>query len=90
MAKKSIRAAVAGGGNWGTALAHVLACAGHEVNIVLRDEAVARAINETHEIHATSRGAPCTPTSKPPLPPMPLRTVSFLSLPCPASISASG
>ncbi len=49
MTKNILRAAVAGGGSWGTALAHVLACAGHEVTIVLRDEAVARAINETHE-----------------------------------------
>lgn len=45
----TIRAAVAGGGSWGTALAHVLATAGHPVTIVLRDEAVARSINERHE-----------------------------------------
>ena len=49
MTKNILRAAVAGGGSWGTALAHVLACAGHAVTIVLRDEAVAKSINETHE-----------------------------------------
>ena len=49
MPKTMFRTAVAGGGSWGTALAHVLACAGHEVTVVLRDEAVAKAINEAHE-----------------------------------------
>lgn len=49
MTKSILRTAVAGGGSWGTALAHVLACAGHEVTVVLRDEAVAKAINEAHE-----------------------------------------
>lgn len=44
-----LRAAVAGGGSWGTALAHVLATAGHDTTLVLRDETVARAINERHE-----------------------------------------
>ena len=47
--KKTFRAAVAGGGSWGTALAHVLASAGQPVTIVLRDKAVAAAINERHE-----------------------------------------
>ena len=45
----SLRTAVAGGGSWGTALSHVLATAGHETTLVLRDENVARAINERHE-----------------------------------------
>ena len=40
---------VAGGGSWGTALAHMLASAGHEVSILLRDENVARHIRENHE-----------------------------------------
>lgn len=44
-----LRVAVAGGGSWGTALSHVLASAGHETTLVLRDEAVARAVNERHE-----------------------------------------
>ena len=43
------RVAVAGGGSWGTALAHVLAVAGHDTTLVLRDENVALAINERHE-----------------------------------------
>lgn len=45
----SLRVAVAGGGSWGTALAHVLAMAGHDVTIVLRNDEVARAVNERHE-----------------------------------------
>ena len=49
MTKNILRATVAGGGSWGTALAHVLASAGHKVTILLRDEAVAKAINETRE-----------------------------------------
>ena len=40
---------VAGGGSWGTALAHVLACSGHEVHIWLRDAEIARHIREQHE-----------------------------------------
>ena len=49
MKHKGLDVAVAGGGSWGTALAHVLACAGHDVTLVLRDEAVAAAIGERHE-----------------------------------------
>jgi len=40
---------VAGGGSWGTALAHVLASAGHKVAIFLRDEKIAGTIRERHE-----------------------------------------
>jgi glycerol-3-phosphate dehydrogenase (NAD(P)+) len=40
---------VAGGGSWGTALAHVLAHAGHEPMLLLRDEGVARHIATEHE-----------------------------------------
>ena len=40
---------VIGAGSWGTALAHVLASAGREVALLLRDEAVAEAVNERHE-----------------------------------------
>jgi len=49
MTAHNLRTVVAGGGSWGTALAHVLARNGHDVTIALRDEAVARAINERHE-----------------------------------------
>lgn len=48
-AETSLRVAVAGGGSWGTALAHVLAVAGHEVTLVLRDASVAQAVNTRHE-----------------------------------------
>lgn len=44
-----LRVAVAGGGSWGTALAHVLAARGHEVRLILRDVAVAEAVNTRHE-----------------------------------------
>lgn len=49
MTATSLRVAVAGGGSWGTALAHVLASAGHDVTLVLRDESVAQAISSGHE-----------------------------------------
>ena len=48
-ASAKLRVAVAGGGSWGSALAHVLATAGHGVTLVLRDESVARAVEERHE-----------------------------------------
>lgn len=44
-----LRVAVAGGGSWGTALAHLLAVRGHEVTLILRDVTVAHAINTRHE-----------------------------------------
>ena len=44
-----LRVAVAGGGSWGTALAHVLAVRGHSVRLILRDAAVAEAVNTRHE-----------------------------------------
>lgn len=40
---------VYGGGSWGTALAHVLACAGCETRLLVRDAAVAEAVNEKGE-----------------------------------------
>ena len=47
--KETLRIAVAGGGSWGTALAHVLACGGHEVVLWARDAAVVEAVNTAHE-----------------------------------------
>ena len=47
--KKTMRIAVAGGGSWGTALAHVLACGGHEVLLWARDAAVVEAVNTRRE-----------------------------------------
>ncbi len=40
--------AVLGGGSFGSALAHVLACAGQKVTMLLRDEKLAADINESH------------------------------------------
>lgn len=47
--KKNPSAAVAGGGSWGTALAHVLAGKGYDVHLVLRDAALAETIAARHE-----------------------------------------
>ena len=47
--KERLRIAVAGGGSWGTALAHVLACGGHDVVLWARDAAVVDAVNSVHE-----------------------------------------
>lgn len=44
-----MRAAVMGGGSWGTALACVLGHNGHEVSVWAHDPAVARAIAEQHQ-----------------------------------------
>jgi glycerol-3-phosphate dehydrogenase (NAD(P)+) len=40
---------VAGGGSWGTALAHHLAGRGHDVTLWLRDSEISQAINARHE-----------------------------------------
>lgn len=40
---------VAGGGSWGTALAHLLAANGYDTCLWLRDAAVAQAVNTRHE-----------------------------------------
>ena len=39
---------VYGGGSWGTALAHALACGGHGTRLLVRDATVAEAVNERH------------------------------------------
>lgn len=53
MEKQSIKdpqhICVAGGGSWGTALAHLASCRGHEVTLYLRDQAVCNDINTIHE-----------------------------------------
>ncbi|NUQ11821.1 MAG: hypothetical protein HUU26_05745 [Gemmatimonadaceae bacterium] len=43
-----MKAAVAGGGAWGTALADLLAGAGHDVVLWAREPDVVEHINETH------------------------------------------
>ena len=44
-----MKIAVLGGGSFGTALAHVLACAGHDISILLRDAILAEEMNTRHE-----------------------------------------
>lgn len=53
---------VYGGGSWGTALGHVLASAGHEATLLLRDKEVARAVNERHENPRYLAGLPLAPS----------------------------
>lgn len=48
-AMNTVSICVAGGGSWGTALAHLLASGGHDVRLWLRDAVVARAVNERRE-----------------------------------------
>src|SRR6267378_4484600 len=51
-----MRAAVIGGGSWGTALAAVLGSNGHEVVVWAHDPDVARALTEKHENPKYLRG----------------------------------
>ena len=53
--------AVLGGGSWGTALAHLLAHAGHSVALLLRDTEQAAHINAHHENPRYLRGVPLHP-----------------------------
>ena len=59
--KASIRFCVAGGGSWGTALAHLLAGLGYDVRLWLRDGEAAERINQTHEIARYLPGLPLHP-----------------------------
>ncbi len=45
----TFRVAVAGGGSWGTALAHTLAESGYNVTLIVRDQSLANTINSTHK-----------------------------------------
>ncbi len=38
-----------GGGSWGTALAHLLACAGHTSTLLVREITIANGINQNHQ-----------------------------------------
>ncbi len=49
MRNKNLQIAVAGGGSWGTALAHAFAQKGYNVDLVLRNTELANNINTTHE-----------------------------------------
>lgn len=53
---------VAGGGSWGTALAHLLSLRGHSVRLLLRDAAVAASVNEKHENPRYLAGYPLHPS----------------------------
>lgn len=53
--------AVLGGGSWGTALAHLLAHAGHSVALLLRDAEQAAHINAHHENPRYLQGVPLHP-----------------------------
>ncbi len=55
------RICVAGGGSWGTALAHVASCRGHRVTLFLRDPAVRDAVNGIHENTRYLAGLPLHP-----------------------------
>lgn len=83
MTADSLHVAVAGGGSWGTALAHVLAVAGHDVTLVLRDPAVADAINKTRENPRYLPGHPLHPGVKASVSPDVLRKSNLLVLAVP-------
>lgn len=78
-----LRVAVAGGGSWGTALAHTLAAAGHDVTLLLRDPAVALAINQRHENPRYLPGRTVHPGVKASLSPDALRLADLLVLAVP-------
>lgn len=59
--KTAIRFCVAGGGSWGTALAHLLAGLGYDVRLWLRDADAAERINLTHENARYLPGLPLHP-----------------------------
>lgn len=83
MTADSLHVAVAGGGSWGTALAHVLAAAGHNVTLVLRDPSVAGAVNSRHENPRYLPGRPLHPGVKASVSPEPLTQCDMLVLAVP-------
>lgn len=78
-----LHVAVAGGGSWGTALAHVLASAGHDVTLVLREPAVESAVNERHENPRYLPGKALHPGVKASLSPDAIRHCNLLVLAVP-------
>lgn len=54
--KETLSIAVAGGGSWGTALAHMLAARGHRTVLWARDAAVVESVNTRHENTRYLRG----------------------------------
>ena len=65
MGNDTLSFCVAGGGSWGTALAHLAASNGHDVTLYLRNAAVCDAINTKHENPAYLSGCPFIPQSGP-------------------------
>lgn len=59
--KHRLKACVIGAGSWGTALAHHLAGAGHQVRLWAFEAPVAEAINQHHENTVFLPGAPLDP-----------------------------
>ena len=58
-AEPLVRAAVIGGGSWGTAFARLLALAGHDTVLVCRDPEQAVAIARTTATRATCSTSSC-------------------------------
>ena len=74
---------VAGGGSWGTALAHLACQNGHEVTLYLRDKNVCAAINESHENVHYLPGLPLHPSLTASTDPGVLRApIVVLAVPC--------
>ena len=81
--KTSVRVCVAGGGSWGTALAHLLAGLGYDVCLWLRDEAAAASINDMHENTRYLPGLPLHPALRADTEPRALgASILVLAIPC--------
>ena len=61
MGNDTLSFCVAGGGSWGTALAHLAASNGHDVTLYLRNATVCDAINTRHENPAYLSGCAIHP-----------------------------
>lgn len=74
---------VAGGGSWGTALAHLAACNGHGVTLYLRNRTVCDAVNTKHENPAYLSGCPIHPAVRACVSPDVLSApIVILAIPC--------
>lgn len=74
---------VAGGGSWGTALAHLLAANGYDTSLWLRDAAVAEAVTTRHENPRYLPGFALHPSLSATTAPMVLgRDIVVLAVPC--------
>ena len=74
---------VAGGGSWGTALAHLLATNGYDTRLWLRDAAIAKIVNTRHENPRYLPGFALHPSLSATTAPMVLgRDIVVLAVPC--------